>query len=128
MLAVGALGVGGGLALRNREEPVKDPEITWEQTPQAIKVHIHNPNRTWGMRNQRVRIRLKTADGYPFQWYGPDDLNGVKDHPKLRKIPCCLIPELRPGGDFTFTLHPSFSYTLGGLDLVLKGGDGWVKM
>ncbi len=109
------------------DEAIKQPALSFEQTPTAVELHIHNVNKHWGLRNQRLTILVRHPDGLPIISYGPDRETSVERRPELGEMRCCLIPELRPGGDFTFTLFPS-RFTVGAFSVDLVGGPGWIRM
>lgn len=136
LIALGAATVllagGGTLAYRRRAtrpETIKQPVLSFEQTSEHVRVTVHNPNRTWGFRDQRILILLRGTQGNIVNEYGPDG-----EHPPPtgmpdtgRRISCCLINELPPREDFVFTLWPS-SYKLDGIEIRPRGGGPhWIR-
>lgn len=127
-VVVALAGVTTAAVRRADVEPLKPPAIGYEQTKTAITVRIHNPNRHWGLRNQRVLIQLFEQRSHPFNWFGPDTFSGTEEFPELGDIRCCLITELRPGADYEFMLPPSARFTVNAVTIDMKGPPGWVRM
>ncbi len=109
------------------DAPLRQPEITWEQTKAAITVRIHNVNKHWGLRNQHVRIRLYEQPSNPFNTFGPDGYDGTEEFPELGDIYCCLISELRPGGGYAIELFPSKRFKVNAVKIDVIGPPGWIK-
>lgn len=102
------------------------PQVTFTQDSAGVHVHIHNTNKHWGLRDQPVRVMLRTSDGFPIRLYGPDEDTPVALGSK-QQFHCCRITFLPPGGDFTLELLAT-TKSVGGVELDLRGGRLWIRM
>jgi hypothetical protein len=113
LVALVLAAVGGGVAYaRSRPERIKEPALRWAQTDGGVTVYVHNVNRTWALRDQRVLITLVGDQHNIIRSYGPDEHNTWEGAPG-QSIACCLIDHLRPGGDFVFSLWPTTMHVAG---------------
>ena len=102
------------------------PQVTFTQDQTGVHVHVHNTNKHWGLRDQPVRVTLRTNTGLPIRRYGPDEDTPVT-FGSSEMFHCCRITLLLPDGDFTLDLLPTVK-TVGGVEMDLRGGQLWVRM
>lgn len=126
LLGLVVVAAGSGITYaRTRPEPIKQPRLRWTQTDAGVSVHVHNDNRTWALRDQRLIIILVGEQHNIIRSYGPNEKNTWEGSPG-KSIPCCLIDDLPPRGDFTFNLWPTKT-RVAGVTFQLDDGAHWVR-
>ncbi len=110
-------------ASRPEPETIQQPMLSWEQKPDRILLHIHNVNRTRGLRNQPVHVRVY-GEKLHLVSYHPGQIHHWPDG---REFECCHITLLPPGGDYTITLLPQ-RHKVAGFTVNIRDKDPWKRM